>query len=179
MSQMPLPPDDAPRLDPVRQAAMRELLEYALASEARRASRARLPIAAGVGAVVALAGGTAAAIVLTQEPVTDTSLVHCLARAELDAAGNYPGTAVAATGAKGGPVSVEDARAACGQAWQHGILDPAAEIGAQLPDPDPSRRAAVPAELAVCVMSDGSAAVVPGTATVCGELGLSLQLEQP
>lgn len=176
---MPLPPDNAPQLDPVRQAAMRELLEYAMASEARRASRARLPIAAGVGAVVALAGGTAAAIVLTQEPVTDTSLVHCLARAELDAQGNYPGTAVSVTTTNNGPPSVEDARAACGQAWQHGILDPSAEIGAQLPDPDPSRRATVPAELAVCVMSDGSAAVVPGTAAVCGELGLAVQLEQP
>ena len=176
---MPLRPDDAPQLDPARQAAMRELLEYAVASEARRASRARLPIAAGVGAVVALAGGTAAAIVLTQEPVTDTSLVHCLARAELDAQGNYPGTAVAVTTANNGPPSVADARAACSQAWQHGILDPSAEIGAQLPDPDPARRGTVPAELAVCVMSDGSAAVVPGTAAVCGELDLPLRLEQP
>jgi hypothetical protein len=33
--------------------------------------------------------------------------------------------------------------------------------------------------LSVCVMSDGSAAVVPGTAAACGELGLPLLLEQP
>jgi hypothetical protein len=179
MSQMPLPPENAPRLDPARQAALRELIEYAVANEARRASRARLPIAAGVGAVVALAGGTAAAIVLTQEPVTDASLVHCLARAELDGAGNYPGTAVAAAAPQGGPVSVEDARAACREVWRHGILDPSAEIGAPLPDPDPARRATVPTDLSVCVMSDGSAAVVPGKAAACGELGLPLLLEQP
>lgn len=175
---MPLPPENAPRLDPVRRAAMRELIELAVASERPRAARARLPIAAGLGAAVALAGGTAAAIVLTREPVTDPSLVHCLARPELDATGLYPGTAVAATGATDGPVSIEDARAACAEAWRHGILDPAAEPGAPLPDPTQAQRTAVPAELSVCVMSDGSAAVVPGPAAVCGELGLPLQLEQ-
>ncbi|HEU4540830.1 MAG TPA: hypothetical protein VFR23_06845 [Jiangellaceae bacterium] len=175
---MPLPPPNVPPLEPARQAAMRELIEFAVANEKHRSARVRVPIAAGLGAAVALAGGTAAAIVLTREPVTDSSLVHCLARAELDAQGNYPGTAVAATASQGGPVSVEDARAACEEAWRQGILDPSAEIGAPLPDPDPARRAAVPAELSVCVMPDGSAAVVPGAAA-CGELDLPLRLEQP
>ena len=176
---MHLPPANVPPLDPARQAAMRALIEHAVASERPRRPRARLPIAAGVGAAVALAGGTAAAIVLTQEPVTDSSLVHCFSRAELDTQGNYPGTAVAVAAADGGPVPVVDARAACRQAWLHGILDPSAEIGAPLPDPNPSRRMAVPTELAVCVMPDGSAAVVPGSAAACGELGMPLRLEQP
>jgi hypothetical protein len=177
MSQMPVPPANVPPLDPARQAVMRELIEFAVASEKPRAARARLPIAAGLSAAVALAGGTAVAVVMTQQPVTDSSLVHCLSRAELDARGNYPGTAVAVAAANSRQVPVDDARAACREAWRHGIVDPAADIGAPLPEPDPARRAAVPAELSVCVMPDGSAAVVPGSPAACGELGLALQLE--
>jgi hypothetical protein len=177
MTQMPGPPANVPPLDPARQAAMRELIELAVAADARRPSRARVPVAVGLGATVALAGGTAAAIVLTQEPVRDTGLVHCFARAELDSDGSYPGTAIAAGTPRDEPVSVTDAVGACAQVWRTGILDPSAEIGAPLPDPDQAGRAPVPAELSVCVMPDGAAAVVPGSPAACAELGLPLREE--
>jgi hypothetical protein len=178
MDQMPLPSADVPRLDPARKAAMRELVEYAVANEKAPYPRLRMPVAVGLGAAVALAGGTAAAYVLTQRPVTETSLVHCFSRAELSAAGEFPGTSVAVTVPSrhaDGPAPIEDALAACAQAWQDGLLDPSAPIGAPLPDPDPRRNAAVPDQLAVCVTPDGAAAVVPGGPAACATLELPLR----
>lgn len=177
---MPFPSADVPRLDPARKAAMRELVEYAVATEKARAPRLRTPVAAGLGVAVALAGGTATAYVLTQRPVTETSLVHCLSRAEMTPAGKFPGTSVAVSvpsdrATAGGPAPIEDAVAACTQAWQDGLLDPDAPIGAPLPDPDPRRATAVPEQLTVCVTPDGAAAVVPGGPAACAALELPLR----
>lgn len=179
---MPLPPADAPRLDPARKAAMRELVEYAVATEKHRSPRLRMPVAAGLGAAVALAGGTAAAFVLTQRPVTETSLVHCFSRAEMTATGEFPGTSLAVAvpadrGGSDGPAPIEDALAACMQAWDDGLLDPAAPVGAPLPDPGTRRDAPVPEQLTVCVTPDGAAAVIPGGPAACAALELPLREE--
>jgi hypothetical protein len=167
------PPSSA-TLDPARKAAMRAILEEAVAADAPQRSRFRVPMAMGVGAAVTLVGGTAAAYVITQSPVTEDALVHCLSRAEMAPDGSYPGSAVAVAAPRGEAAPIDDAIAACAQLWQDGLLDPDAPIGASLPEPAASR-AAVPSPLAVCVTSDGAAAVVPGTANTCAELGLPLR----
>lgn len=169
-------PDNRP-LDPARKAAMRELIEHAVATERPRPSWFRAPVAAGVGAAVVLAGGSAAAYVLTQRPVTETSLVHCFSRAELTADGEFPGVSVAAAHPDDRAVAMDEAIDACTQVWRDGLLDPAAPIGASLPDPDQRRNSRPPSPLTVCVMSDGSAAVIPGGPNVCAELDLPLQQE--
>lgn len=174
---MPLPPADVPRLDPTRKAAMRALVEHAVATERARPPRLRVPVAAGVGAAVALAGGTAAALVLTQRPVTETSLVHCLSRAELSGTGEFPGTsvAVAAPSTGGEPLPIEDALAVCEQVWRDGLLDPSAPAG--VAQPNLNRDSRVPDRLAVCVTPDGAAAVVPGGPAACATMDLPLREE--
>jgi hypothetical protein len=165
------------KLDPARKAAMRALLEDVAATEGSRRSRLRLPVAVGVGAAVTLAGGTAAAYVITQRPVTEQGMVHCLARAELAASGTYPGSAVMVSAPDGDEVAVDDALGACEQLWRDGVLDPDAATGTPAAGPRPGRNAGVPSQLSVCVMPDGTAAVLPGPATACPELGLDLRQE--
>ncbi len=175
---MPVSPD-LPRLDPARKSAMRELVEYAVATETTRSPRLRIPVAAGLGAAVALAGGTAAAYVLIERPVTETSLVHCFSRAELVRDGEFPGTSMAVTAPSGhgGMVPIEDAVATCETVWRDGLLDPSAPIGAPLPAPGRGREASVPDRLTVCVMPDGAAAVVPGGPSACARMELPLRQE--
>lgn len=172
---MPAPHQDFPPLDPARKEAMRAMIEHAVAIERPRPNRLRVPVAAGLGAAVVLAGGSAVAYVVTQRPVTDTSVVHCFARAELTRDGEFAGVSVAATRVGGGPVPIHEAVGACAQAWRDGLLDPTAPVGASLPDPDPHRRSTVPSRLTVCVMADGSAAVVPGGPASCADLDLPLR----
>lgn len=172
----PSDPDHRP-LDPARKAAMRELIEHAVANEVPRSRRLRAPIVAGVGAAAVLVGGSATAYVLTQRPVTETSLVHCFSRAELTAGGEFPGVSVAAAHPSDGTVPMNEAVETCARVWRDGLLDPAAPIGASLPEPDQQRTTEPPSPLTVCVMPDGSGAVVPGGPGVCAELDLPLQQE--
>jgi hypothetical protein len=161
-------------LDPARKAAMRSILEEAIATEPPRYARFRTPVAVGVGTAVALAGGTATAYVISQRPVTEEALVHCFSRAELTPDGAYPGTAVAVATQNGDAVPIDDALTACNQLWQDGLLDQDAAIGAPMPEPATNQDGVAPSPMTVCVMPDGAAAVVPGTANTCNELGLPL-----
>ncbi|MFC0678301.1 hypothetical protein ACFFGH_10660 [Lysobacter korlensis] len=117
-------------------------------------------------------------------PVTNQNVVHCFARAEIRDDGSYPGGGVAFGNAGSDViVAIEDAIAACTLLWQDGMLDPADEDGATggngtpPPPPNPDRNSPVPPELTVCVMRDGTAAVVPGDEEVCTRLGLARPLE--
>ncbi len=102
-------------------------------------------------------------------PITDVSIVHCLSSIVPSADGTYPGSsATIADGA--GPGRVDDALALCRQMWQQGILrgpvDPVA------PTHSPGN-VEVP-NLQVCVMRDGTAAVVPSdNSAVCHSIGMA------
>lgn len=115
-----------------------------------------------------LGGGSAAAYVtLKPAPATDTSQVHCYARASLSSDGQGangteigPGTALSP-----GLVPIRDAVAACAAMWRIGVL----------PDPrhytQPDAAHPVPA-LVGCVLPEGTAAIFPGPADTCARLGL-------
>ena len=117
--------------------------------------------------VGAVALTTGAAIVFGSAPVTDTTIVHCLSSTVRNVDGTYPGSS--ATIADGnGPGRVDDARALCAQMWEQGVLSPTVDPTAPTQGPG-----AVP-QLQVCVMRDGTAAVVPSsTPTVCQSLGMA------
>jgi hypothetical protein len=115
-------------------------------------------------------------------PVTDKNTVHCLARAELHENGSYPGMSVAVGAPTGHVVPVEDAIAGCTLLWNDGLLDPADPDGQTggngvPPTLRPDRDGAVPELLTVCVMGNGTAAVIPGDQNICGRLGLANRLD--
>ncbi len=161
-----------PEMSEVRTQAMRKLLAARIRSEPairQRRVRRRLAIFGGLGALTVGLAATGAAVLLGAGPVTDTTIVHCLSSTTRGPNGTYPGSS--ATIADGtGPGRVDDAIALCSQMWQQGILsgtlDPTAPT--QTPGDTP-----VP-PLQVCVMRDGTAAVVPsGNRSVCQSLGLA------
>lgn len=116
-----------------------------------------------------LGGGSAAAYVtLKAAPATDTSQVHCYARASLSSDGQWAnGTEIGQPGTapSSGLVPIRHAMAACGALWRSGVL----------PDPrhytQPDAAHPVPA-LVGCVLPDGTAAIFPGPADTCARLGL-------
>lgn len=93
--------------------------------------------------------------------------MHCLSSTTRGANGTYPGSS--ATIADGdGPGRVDDARALCAEMWEQGVLSPTVDPTA------PTHTPGVVPPLQVCVMRDGTAAVVPSnTASVCQSLGMS------
>ena len=94
--------------------------------------------------------------------------MHCLSSASRNADGSYPGSQ-ATIASESGEGRVEDATALCTQMWQQGVLHGDFEPG-QASNPPGT----VPAHLQVCVMPDGSAAVVPGESEgVCQAIGLA------
>jgi hypothetical protein len=137
----------------------------------RQRTRHRV-LAIGIPAF-ALAAGLGGAALAVNLPVTDPYSVHCFARAELDLFGNYPGTqaVVASTDPAGGPVSIDDAVGLCSDLWAQGLL--ASDWDPQTSQPDTTLSQPVPDDLTVCVMRDGTAAVIPGGDAVCSELGLA------
>ncbi|ANF30726.1 hypothetical protein A0130_02665 [Leifsonia xyli] len=163
-----------------RRAAIREALvtvaekNTAANRRLRNIRRAWILIPTAAAAVALTAGGLAFA---QYANVTDKSNVACFARAELDPFGNFPGTHAAVADESGnGPASVEDARALCSDLWAQNILDAQTPNGTAPHDAyDRSFSHPVPPELAVCVMHDGTAAVVPGDDSVCAKLGLSVK----
>jgi hypothetical protein len=124
---------------------------------------------------------TAGTVVALQAPVTDDQAVACFARAEISA-GSFPGTMVAVGEgtigeAQGGAIPIDDAVAVCSDLWAQHVLDADIPSGVSTEPADRSFSHPVPEELAVCVLREGIAAVVPGPGTVCGELGLPEKLE--
>lgn len=159
-----------PEMSEPRTRAIRELLAQRIREEPairRRRMRRRVTVWGSVGVVGAVALTTGAAVLLGSAPVTDNTIVHCLSSTTRDADGNYPGSS--ATIASGnGPGRVDDAVSLCSQMWERGVLGPSI---------DPTAPTHAPGQvppLQVCVMRDGSAAVVPSvTGTVCQSLGMA------
>ena len=159
-----------PEMSVERTQAIRELLAQRIRDEPavrRTRRRRRIVLWSSVGLVGAATLTTAAAIVFGSAPVTDTTIVHCLSSTTRGADGSYPGSS-ATIADRDGPGRVDDARALCAQMWEQGVLSPTVEPTAPTQSPG-----TVP-PLQVCVMRDGTAAVVPSNnASVCQSLGMA------
>lgn len=160
-----------PQMSPARVAAIRTMLLQHVQTEpaAARARRRLRWIWAGVGGLaicgVAAAGATA---VLQAQDVSNETVVHCASSTALNQDGSFPGSAATiATDDEQGRVA--DAKALCVQMWEAGVLEPAVDPRAPALPPGEA-----PADLQVCVMKDGSAAVVPSANPgICPSLGLA------
>ena len=159
-----------PEMSEPRTQAIRELLAARIRDEPairRRRLRRRIALWCSAGLVGGAALTTGAAILFGSAPVTDKTIVHCLSDTTRGADGTYPGSS--ATIADGnGPGRVDDALALCAQMWEQGVLSPTIDPTAPTHSPG-----TVP-PLQVCVMRDGTAAVVPSSNdSVCQSLGMA------
>lgn len=153
------------------QAALRaELVTTVNASRRPWVPRQIRMTGVAVVAVAFVGSGTAFAYTkLTSQPVTDFSTARCYTSASVAAVdgSSFPGTTVAVADGS----SVTDALAMCADLWRQGVL----REGVTEPQaPDPSGSFTVPA-LAGCVLPDGRAAIIPGSADVCQSLGLAAE----
>ncbi|PJJ63729.1 hypothetical protein [Compostimonas suwonensis] len=174
--------DFAP-FDEARGDAIRTALMAHVAEGAKKPARKRRRIITIVVPSVLLAIAVTGATLWLVKPVTDQGAVHCFARAEIDWFGGFPGATVSAAAPNAEQVPVDDAIALCTQVWKDGLLDPEVADGTpQGPDGRPivneRRDSPVPDPLTVCVMRDGTAAVLPGPATICSRAGLASRQER-
>lgn len=163
-----------------RSAEMRALLadlaEKGSPENTRFVRRRRVAIV--VPAVIGVLVLTAGALVVAHSTVSDKSAVTCVARAEKNFWGEMPGTRVTmlnADSADGsdGPVPINDALATCSDLWAQHLLDASIPSGVNHDPVDRAFSYPVPSPLSVCVMSDGTAAVIPGPESACASLGFS------
>lgn len=134
----------------------------------RRPSRS-LAVGGVIGSLILAGGGYALAEHATSGPVTNLSTARCYSEPSVGHGADFAGTTVAATGTPGTKEFITDAVGTCRALWEQGFL----ELGVPRP-----LRVQLPVDerivpnLAACVLSDGRAAVIPGNAGVCAELGL-------
>ncbi len=162
---------DQPDMTPARTDAIRRSLLSTIRDEPRarvNRIRKRFAIWGGVGLLVVGGASVAGAVVLQASTVTNQNIVHCLRSAERGADGSYEESSASISATNGTDGRVHDAVALCSEMWRQGVLSPS--FDALKPTNPPGT---VPADLRVCVMSDGSAAVVPGGPNVCAALGLA------
>ena len=161
---------DEPEMSEPRAQAIREILAQRIRDEPSiRRRRIRRPIAIWgvVGLVTAGALTTGAAILFGSTPVTDRTIVHCLSSTTRSPDGSYPGSS-ATIAEDNGPGRVDDALALCTQMREQGVLSATVDPTA------PTHSPGTAPTLQVCVMRDGTAAVVPSeVAAVCQSLGMS------
>lgn len=160
-----------PDMTPVRAEAIKNLLLSEIrSSPERRVRRRRLRILWGSLGGIAIAGvvATGASLVMNDAAVSDQTLVHCLSEPTRLADGSYPGSAATIASADG-KGRAEDALALCSEMWRAGVLEPSI-------DPTATAHASgtVPEQLRLCVLPDGSAAVVPSDQDgICHALGMA------
>lgn len=161
---------DQPEMSDARTEAMRKILADRVRNEPglrRRRVRRRIVVGSGVGVIAIGTLITGAAILFGSAPVTDKTIVHCLSSTTANPDGTYPGSS--ATIADGdGPGRVDDARNLCIQMWEQGVLSPSVDPTA------PTQTPGTVPPLQVCVMRDGTAAVVPSeNESVCQSLRMA------
>lgn len=129
--------------------------------------RRRLVLCTGVAALVLAGGGTAAVAlgVLGRDHVTDHSSARCYSKVSKNFGENFPGTTVASPAdSRGQDGQIRAPIATCAEAWRVGEM--------QGIRPDQANPPYLVPDLVGCVLPGGSAAVFPGPATTCHELGL-------
>jgi len=165
MTHFDVPP--ARTLPESRRTAMRRQLEAHVTGKHRR----RPALIAASAAVVA-AGTSAAAYAYVQhsQPVTNKIEARCYTVASLSAGPESFTTVAEATPAGSlRPGQVGNALSVCAALWRQGILHPGPQ-GARGPAAASGASSVPP--LAACVLPDGTAAVIPGTRSICASLDL-------
>ncbi|MGN6426090.1 hypothetical protein [uncultured Leifsonia sp.] len=163
--------EDLPEMTPARTDAIRDVLMTSIRTEPERRRstlRRRFAIWGGIG-ILAIGGvATAATAVVSAQQVTNTDGVYCFASAERGANGEFDmsGATMYDPEAHGG--RVKNALEMCRMMWREGVFDK--DHDPLAPSSAPGR---VPEQLQVCVMGDGTAAVVPGRPGVCQAIGLA------
>ncbi|MBO0982689.1 hypothetical protein [Rathayibacter sp. SD072] len=163
---------EEPMMSEPRVEAMRRILAQQVRDEPelrRKRRRQKFVLWGGVGALTVGLATTGATMLLNEAEVTDRSIVHCLSSTTPNLDGSYPGSAATIAESEG-PGRVDDALALCTQMWQQGVLS--TDVDPTAPTQE-GEDAAVPA-LQVCVMRDGTAAVVPGESdSTCQMVGMA------
>ena len=165
--------DDEPgsAMRPERDAAIRAMLVEQVrdAPEVKAARRRRnWMIWSGAGVLAIGLGATAGAVVLQSTQVSNRQIVHCLSSDQRAADGSYPGSqaSLASTDEQG---RVDDAVELCTLMWEQGVFEDGFD-----PTSTTNPPGEVPPAFQLCVMPDGSAAVVPSDEpAVCSRLGLA------
>lgn len=163
--------EHGPAMRPERDAAIRAMLvdEVRSAPEVKAARRRRnWMIWSGAGVLAIGIGATAGAVVLQATQVSNRQIVHCLSSDQRAADGSYPGSSasLASSDEQG---RVDDAVELCTMMWEQGVLEDGFDATSMTNPPGE-----VPPAFQLCVMPDGSAAVVPSDEpAVCSRLGLA------
>ncbi len=164
--------ENLPEMSEARTQAIRDQLADCIRNEPslrQKRIKRRVMLWGSIGLLAAGATATGASVLLDAANVSDKSIVHCLSSASRGANGEYPGSS-ATIAEDFGPGYVEDAIALCEQMWEQGVLDPNVNPTAPVQD---GINGIAPL-LQVCVMRDGTAAVVPSdTPAVCQTIGLA------
>lgn len=160
-----------PAMRPERDAAIRAMLvdQVRSAPEVKAVRRRRnWLIWSGAGLLAIGVGATAGAVVLQAAQVSNRQIVHCLSSDQRAADGSYPGSqaSLASTDEQG---RVDDAVELCTLMWEQGVFEDGFDATSASNPPGE-----VPPAFQLCVMPDGSAAVVPSDQpAVCSRLGLA------
>lgn len=165
--------DDMPAMTDARTDAIRDtLLDHARTERSRRrlTLRRRLAIWGGIGVLVIGGAATAATAIVQAQRVTNSDIVYCLASAHRGGDGQFRYAAATLHNEATDSGAVADPIGVCQDMWRRGALDENTDQLAATPGVH-----AVPAHLQVCVMDDGSPAVVPGRAGICQAAGLAPQ----
>jgi len=156
---------------PPRDEAIRRMLMETVAAEPvvrERRKRRRWAVWGSIGVLVAASAGVGAGVVAHQKAVSNATVVHCLSSAHRGLGGKYADASATITHGSG-QARIDDAKQLCGEMWTQGVFQPGYD-----PAKAKNPAGAEPSSLTVCVMKDGSAAVVPGAAVdLCNSLGLS------
>ncbi|WP_022889684.1 hypothetical protein [Agromyces italicus] len=158
-----------PEMRPDRADAIRAMLvDHVSREPAVRAARRRRRVIGwgGLGVLAAGVAVTAGTVLLAPGPVTQSTYVQCLSEPTRAADGSYPGSGASVTESDeqwGDPIQI------CTLMWEQGLFEPGYD---PLAEHNPPGR--VPEELQLCVMEDGTAAVVPSpNESICAALGMA------
>lgn len=154
-----------------RGAAVRDLLIQVIENQPEVTAKRRKKLGllwGGVGVLTIGVASIAAAAVVANRQVVQYDVVHCLSSLERGSDGTYDESSVVMDPEIVGNATPEDAIDVCVLMWEQGVLSPGHDPIAATPSPGQ-----VPANLTICVMEDGSAAVVPGKPESCAALGLA------
>lgn len=153
-----------------RGTAVRDLLMQVIESQPEVTARRRKKLGSLWGGVVLTIGvaSIATTAVVANRQVVQYDVVHCLSSLERGSNGTYDESSVVMDPEIVGNATPEDAIDVCVLMWEQGVLSPGHDPIAATPSPGK-----VPANLTICVMKDGSAAVVPGKPESCAALGLA------
>lgn len=163
--------DDMPEMTDARTDAIRDTLLNRVRTESARRQRTlrrRFAVWGGIGVLVIGGAATAATAIVQAQRVTNSDIVYCLASPQRGADGEFDYAAATLHDSASGTGTVADPVGVCQDMWRRGALDKDTDPLAATPAPH-----RVPAHLQVCVMDDGTPAVVPGRPGVCQAAGLA------